>query len=314
MHQSKCQYYLSETERLKTLVKGSSKFNTISKKLQELTCDERERKICCDSTITWSFCSAPCGPGFQTRSNKTGVPDVKSCAVGTCGAEELIYVSSIGESPDFAGNVMGLYKLSSYHNNAPAYKQLHNVPGTKPWFIYKHDIGSWLVGPELGTSRGIYLKNIDSSPSPPRSGWQYFDDDDVWTSDPELRIINVKNTTNFICPVVTITASGEAARKQSDSLGHFRLTGEYSAGRPIYINSNNKYLLVHPGSINWFVGDNVDRIAGWIKAGSAPGLCPASPRSTVNKRLNRNSWQYWDGSEWLDGEISVSCDHENMLC
>ena len=50
-----------------------------------------------------------------------------------------------------------------------------------------------------------------------------------------------------------------------------------------------------------------------IRSGSAPGLCPASARAAVNKRDYLNSWRYWDGSEWIGGNIYVVCD-ANVQC
>ena len=91
----------------------------------------------------------------------------------TVPASELILVTSNGNSPDYVGNVMGLYKLMSRrHNNAPAYQQLNTVSGKQSRYIYKYDADTWLGGLKLGSSSG-YLYNRDSSPAPPISGWQY---------------------------------------------------------------------------------------------------------------------------------------------
>ena len=58
----------------------------------------------------------------------------------------------------------------------------------------------------------------------------------------------------------------------------------------------------------------METTSGWIQSGAAPGLCPASARSRYNKRFNRDSWQYVDGGEWHDGDITVTCSDPNIDC
>ena len=54
-------------------------------------------------------------------------------------------MTSDGDSPEYQGAMMGLYKLMSrFHHNAPAYKQVHTIPGTQPNYIYKTLSGNWL--------------------------------------------------------------------------------------------------------------------------------------------------------------------------
>ena len=64
-----------------------------------------------------------------------------SCEVTKCSeVPAMILVSSDGNTADFQGDKIGLYELMSVkHNNAPAYRQLHNVTGTQPHYIYKND-------------------------------------------------------------------------------------------------------------------------------------------------------------------------------
>ena len=128
---------------------------------------------------------------------------------------------------------MGLYQvMSENYNSAPAYRQVHNVSETKANYIFKSDSGNWLAGEELGNSSYVYLKNSNSSPAPPRSGWQYWDGSE-WRSDPDLSIVTISDTSTHICPVINISARGAAAKKQPDALGQFTLTNQFSAGRPV---------------------------------------------------------------------------------
>ena len=81
---------------------------------------------------------------------------------------------------------------------------------------YKADLGSWLSGDELGESSG-YLVNTNRSSTLPKSGWK-FDDGTKWQTDPQLRVVPVNDTSHLICPVITITATGESERKQSGTV------------------------------------------------------------------------------------------------
>ena len=64
-------------------------------------------------------------------------------------ADEIILVTSNGDSADYFGNSMGLYQLmEEQFNNAPVYKQLHNK--SRGDYIYLGDDGLWFVGKDLG--------------------------------------------------------------------------------------------------------------------------------------------------------------------
>ena len=235
---------------------------------------------------------------------------MNSCEVRRCDQGELLLVTSNGDAPNYV-SLMGLYQMMSVkYNSAPAYGQVHNVIATKRHYIYKHKNGDWVAGVGLGGLFGLY--NSNRSPAPPRSGWQYYGDGE-WRSDPDLSIVTISDTSTLICPVITIKATGVAARERPDYLGQFTITNQFSAGRPVWRNNKGKYLLVHADGVSWYVGDNVETGEGEIQSGAAPGLCPASPRSRYNKRLNQNSWQYGDGHNWYDGDITVTCNSD-IVC
>ena len=260
----------------------------------------------------WSSCNTPCGPGQRIRSSSNGEVQVKECELRRCDQGELLLVTSTGDAPDHWGSYMGLYQLIQQYNQSPAYRQVHNIIGTKAAYIYKSDSGNWLANHELGDSSGG-LRNTNSSPAPPRSGWQYARSGE-FVSDPDLTVVTISDTSTLICPVINIQASGEADRKVPDYLGQFTITSQFSAGRPVWRNNKGKYLSVHPDKVNWRVTNNVEDTAAGIQSGVAPGLCPASARSRYNKRFNINSWKYWDGDEFRDGDITVTCSDPNIVC
>ena len=78
----------------------------------------------------------------------------------------------------------------------------------------------------------------------------------------------------------------------------------------------NKKDPVHPIGTAWLVTDNINSHKGGIQSGSAPDMNPASRRAQYNKRLNVNSWQYFDGNDggkWNDGDIEVTCGAMSVL-
>ena len=103
----------------------------------------------CPSWSPWSPCIAPCGPGHQTRSSSDGKIEVRSCQVQRCDVDELILVSSEGDSADVLSDYMGLYKLMPQsHNNAPAYESLHTLPGKQQNYIY-NQVGYYHFHPTI---------------------------------------------------------------------------------------------------------------------------------------------------------------------
>ena len=83
-------------------------------------------------------------------------------------------ITSTGDSADHQASHMGLFKYTNYHNNAPVYRQLHTVTATQPYYIFKSDDDAWHVSKEIGSS-DVRILNINGSPTPPRSGWQFAD-------------------------------------------------------------------------------------------------------------------------------------------
>jgi len=296
---------------------------------------EKQLKECnldpCPSWSPWSPCIAPCGPGHQTRSSSDGKIEVRPCQVQRCDADELILVSSEGDSADYLSDFMGLYKLMPQsHNNAPAYESLHTLPGKQQNYLYyqmnedyyeaNDDVPDesedwWCVASVkmLGENTCVYSNlNTEDSSTLPQSGWEYWNGN--WTVDPDLSFVAVTDISKLICPVVTIRASGKAVKKRSRMLGKFRLTGQFSLGRPIYVNKHDKYLFVHPDYLTWTVTDSLWDKRGHLKSASASGLCPSSARSTWNMKDEVYSWQYQFRNEWHEGDIIVTCDYQNIFC
>ena len=201
--------------------------------------------------------------------------------------DEIILLRSNGGSPYYQGHLMGLYQeMETTVNNVTAYEQIHSIPATNGNYIYYlPQFGSWVAGRELGGANVNLLNANNNTKLLPRRGWQYVYKGGKWTPDPKLRIIKVNDTGDYICSKVTVTASGEALKIHQDIMGEFRPTDLFSAGRPVYINHKNYYLLVHP-LIGWAVSSSPASKLVYIQGGTAPDMNPESSKTSVHYNIN----------------------------
>ena len=84
--------------------------------------------------------------------------------------------------------------------------------------------------------------------------------------------------------------------------GSYSPTGQLSAGRTVFYNSDHDTWLCHqPTTHVWCITKApAASMAGLVSAGSS--LCPAEPRARAG------GWQYWDGGCWVtDTNISLTC-------
>ena len=219
---------------------------------------------------------------------------------------EIVLVTSEGESAEYHGGRLGLYKqMETQYNNAPTYTQWQNVTGAEGDNIYFDHDGVWYVGTKIRNTRGTRKKI-------PRTGWEYWRSSHggEWMPDPKLRIDTITNISSLICPSVTITAFGKAAKIQSFCLGQYKATSQFSAGRPVFFNDIKQlYLFVRRGSTTWRVHNSFDNDSAGLVSGSAPDMNPASARGGYSNRFNQTSWQYSDDNGWHNGDIQVICDN-----
>ena len=118
------------------------------------------------------------------------------------------------------------------------------------------------------------MQNTTQTASVPTSGWQY-GDGYKWPHDPALTVTPLSDLSSATCSSITISAKGKAARKQSQCLGTFTPTGDYSCGRQVFRSARGSCLLVPPGKNCWGVYQNTtDTAARSLQGGWAAGLCP----------------------------------------
>ena len=201
---------------------------------------------------------------------------------------------------------MGVFLLAGEHNNRPYYRQKHTVDTEGASFLYSHDNGGWVVSDTLGGAGG-YLRNISQTASVPTSGWQY-GVGNAWHHDPTMTVTHKFNLSSATCSSITISAQGEAARKQPSSLGTFAPTGDYSCGRQVFYSASGRYLMVKAGCSRWTVQDSATTAASVdIRSGCSPGMCPAHPWARHSNRYRFNGWQYFD-NKWRESNIILKCD------
>ena len=212
---------------------------------------------------------------------------------------------------------MGVFLLAGEHNNRPYYRQKHTVDTQGARFLYSHENGNWYVGPTLGYCGGG-LKNTSQTASVPTSGWQYAADGE-WLHDPPwhhdtITVTPLSDLSSATCSSITISAKGEAARKQASNLGTFTTTGDYSCGRQVFRSDRGRYLMVPADYSSWGVSSSVTATTASIVSPCSPGMCPAHPRARHSHRFSYKSWQYWDGNRWRESDIIVTCATHNYQC
>ena len=83
--------------------------------------------------------------------------------------------------------------------------------------------------------------------------------------------------------------------------------GKWSKGRPIFkkVDGVQRFLFVKDGSSSWSIRSSLT--AGtYIQSGRATNS-PTSPEAGPNDRDGVTKWRYWDGSNYAEGDISVTC-------
>jgi len=67
------------------------------------------------------------------------------------------------------------------------------------------------------------------------------------------------------------------------------------------------FLLVQEGGTLWGISPSTTGLNGWIVSGRATNS-PTSSRAGGSRREGVTRWRYGDGDNWLEGNISVTCN------
>ena len=145
------------------------------------------------------------------------------------------------------------------------------------------------MGYNLGDIRYSELCTSTSSETVPKDGWGY---QDYWQNSYVDPTIIITQGPLAPCGVIDVTLE----EKFFDYGGKFKPTSQFSKGRRIYKNQNNKLLYVYGGE--WHIGDNSNdwgeiRSKKWEEGGGAPN-CAAM----VSK---------WSSRAGNDTNVKLSC-------
>ena len=227
------------------------------------------------------FASAPFAQGHKIQSI-TGLMTIKISLTG-------VVLSSTGGAAQHQGGSLGQY---CHDTDMGCYVQTNTEEGHeryKPQYIYPVDNG-WYVGSTLGEKKGLFLENPTRSQTVPTTEWNYYGGKS-WVSDPTL-VISAGPLTS-LCNILTVSASGPAAEKQSDKMGEFSRTERWFNGKPVFRNSQGRLLHQSPTQ-GWHVGRELGE-AGL--RGSMAHHCPSQERK----------WTYWDGSKRQPASVKIDC-------
>ena len=99
VHHSKCPHYLEQSDKLKTVARDTSEFTRIRSELRKLICNQKERKVCCEPSISsptsarpsprptwsgWTVCTVSCGRGTRERRRSDGQIQKQGCNFNPC--------------------------------------------------------------------------------------------------------------------------------------------------------------------------------------------------------------------------------------
>ena len=194
-----------------------------------------------------------------------------------------------GGVSQYSGGVLGQFKFDEQKGY---YQQTNTEQGHERFeavYLYPDADDKWYVGSTPGKRRG-WLRNPNPSKTLPTSGWQYAKEG-TWQDDPTLTV-----TPGPLPPLArefTVTATGAAAKKWPSYQGLFTRTVRWWAGRPVYTNTEGRFLYHAAGDWGWTIGDTLGKAA---LRGSQARHSPAS----------EDNWKYWTGSEWKPANVRVT--------
>jgi hypothetical protein len=199
---------------------------------------------------------------------------------------------------EYQGSDLGVYKeIESAYATSRVFTQRG---GTH--FIYKKD-DKWWSGTTVGASsdRSFYTNDLFSKPDElyywGRGAWQ--------NDDPTLQFLPLTPTSCILQPYILITSTGPANSTKPDYLGSFSIVqGVFSAGRPVWMNSKGKVMMIRPGKTTFGVYSSIESTGAGVQSGSGP-TCPTDTKSGHNDRFGRNAWRFWDGGKFVEDDTIV---------
>ena len=85
--------------------------------------------------------------------------------------------------------------------------------------------------------------------------------------------------------------------------------GKWSEGRPVFkkIDGEERFLFVKEGTTTWSIRSSLTASEALIESGRATNS-PTSPEAGPSDRFGTTRWRFWDGSNFLEGDIRLTCE------
>ena len=84
--------------------------------------------------------------------------------------------------------------------------------------------------------------------------------------------------------------------------------GKWSEGRPVFkkIDGEERFLFVKEGTTTWSIRRSLTASEALIESGRATNS-PTSPEAGPSGRFGTTRWRFWDGSNFVEGDIRLTC-------
>jgi len=207
---------------------------------------------------------------------------VKTLVFGT------VVLSSEGIGAEKQGRKLGQYQYNKLKKHFEQMSTEKDIEQYFPTYLYQTTSMDWWVNDVPGEKTG-WLQNKEKTVGPedvPLSDWLVYADG-TWKMDPTLTITSGPLIPS--CLTIKIGATGI----RSHMLGEYKLSKKWFNGRPIYEKDDGELLYATSGGY-WGVSKT---LGSYGIRGSPSHHCP-----TRSKK-----WEFFDGSDWKIGEITVTC-------
>ena len=84
------------------------------------------------------------------------------------------------------------------------------------------------------------------------------------------------------------------------------MTNDWSRGRPVYEKVGTVSRFLYVDNEVWSIQDSTTVIGRRIKSGKATNS-PAVAEAGASEKEGVERWRYWTGTEWAEGDITVTC-------
>ena len=180
-----------------------------------------------------------------------------------------VVIFSTGGAAQHCGEYLGQYNCAGEYNGRPYYRQFDTVGNTHPGCLFSHlnpgySLPHWYVGSILGDTEDHKLFNPVPSDTFPATGWKF---KDIYGKLHEDTTLVITFGTLEPCEVITVKLSGDILDKYPEYEGEYHHNEEYSQGREVYTNKNNKLLYQLNG--RWRIDDSA---SGNGKISSIPAV------------------------------------------